>query len=124
MKNIKFWYGIAGLLFIIGIAVSVWMLQKPDSSTVVILQDGKVLYQLCPEDYKEPETIEIGYGSGKNTILIEEGKICISHADCPDQTCVKMGYLQSPSLPIVCLPHHLVIQYGSSHAETLDGTAG
>jgi len=50
MKNIKFWYGVAGLLFIIGIAGAIWMLRKPDSSTVVILQDGKVLYQLSLKD--------------------------------------------------------------------------
>jgi len=124
MKNIKIWYGIAGLLFIIGIASTAWMWRKPDSSIVVIRQDGRVLYQLCLEDYNKPETIEIGYGSEKNTILIENGKICILHADCPDQTCVKMGYLQSSSLPIVCLPHHLVIQYGSSHVRALDGTVG
>lgn len=123
MKNIKFWYGVAGLLFIIGIAGAIWILRKPDSSTVVILQDGKVLYQLSLKDYKEAEKIEIGYGDEKNTILIENGKICISYADCPDQTCVKMGYLQSPSLPIVCLPHHLVIQYGSGHEGILDGMA-
>ena len=88
---------------------------------VEIVQDGSVLYQLNLEDFREPTTIEIEYDAGKNTVLIENGHICISHANCPDQTCVKMGYLQSSSLPIVCLPHRLVVQYANDDADALDG---
>ena len=47
---------------------------------------------------------------GWNEITIKDGSICISDADCPDKTCVKTGILRSESLPIVCLPHKLVIR--------------
>jgi hypothetical protein len=43
--------------------------------------------------------------------LIEDGEICVSSAECPDKTCVKMGKLRSESLPIVCLPNHLIIRF-------------
>ena len=99
---------------------SVLVLQKSESSIVEIVQDGEVLYRLDLLAYKESETIEIEYNGGKNTVLIENGKICMSHADCPDQTCVKMGWLESSALPIVCLPHHLVIQF-ADHNDTVDG---
>ena len=58
--------------------------------------------------------------SCSNTIQIQDGKICVQAAECPDQTCVHMGYLSDSGLPIVCLPNRLVIQF--SNAE-LDGIA-
>lgn len=122
MKNIKFWYILGALIFIAGLCASIWMIRKPEGNMVVILQDGEALYQLDLENYKEPTVMEIAYENGQNTVLIENGRICISHADCSDQTCVKRGYLDSSTLPIVCLPHHLVIQYANS-TKMLDGVA-
>lgn len=122
MKNIKIWFVLLAVILAIGIIGSVLVLQKSESSIVEIVQDGEVLYRLDLSAYKKSETIEIAYNGGKNTVLIENGKICMSHADCPDQTCVNMGWLQSSSLPIVCLPHHLVIQF-ADHNDALDGVA-
>lgn len=122
MKNMKIWLVLFVVVLAVGIIGSVLVLQKPESSIVEIVQDGKVIYRLDLSEYKEAEAIEIAYDGGKNTVLIENGQIRMSHADCPDQTCVKMGWLKSASLPIVCLPHHLVIQYAES-SDTVDGIA-
>lgn len=120
MKNIKIWFVLFAVILAVGIIGSVLALQKSESNIVEIVQDGEVLYRLDLSAYKESETIEIECNGGKNTVLIENGKICMSHADCPDQTCVNMGWLQSSSLPIVCLPHHLVIQF-ADHSDAVDG---
>lgn len=120
MKNMKIWLVLFAVILAAGVIGSVFVLQKPESSIVEIVQDGKVLYQLDLSEYKGTETIEIEYNGGRNTVLIENGQICMSHADCPDQTCVKMGWLKSSALPIVCLPHHLVIQYAES-SDAVDG---
>lgn len=50
-----------------------------------------------------------GYG-GSNLVVVQPGRICVEAADCPDQICVMQGWLPDSGLPIVCLPHHLVIQ--------------
>lgn len=120
MKNIKIWFVLFAVVLVIGVIGSVFVLQRPENSIVEIVQDGNVLYRLDLSEYKETETIEIEYNGGKNNILIENGQICMAYADCPDQTCVKMGWLQSSALPIVCLPHHLVIQYAEND-DTVDG---
>lgn len=122
MKNMKIWLVLFAIILAVGIIGSVFVLQKPESDIVEIVQDGEVLYRLDLSEYKKTETIEIAYEGGKNTILIENGQICMSHADCPDRTCVKMGWLKSASLPIVCLPHHLIIQY-AENSDTVDGVA-
>lgn len=120
MKSTKIWFVLLAIILAIGIIGSVLAFQKSESSIVEIVQDGELLYRLDLSAYKEREIIEIAYNGGKNTVLIESGKICMSHADCPDQTCVKMGWLRSSALPIVCLPHHLVIQF-ADHSDAVDG---
>ena len=78
------------------------------------MQDNKILYTLAYPT-TETRTFRIeSPGGGWNEITIRDGSICISDADCPDQTCVKMGLLKSESLPIVCLPHKLVIRLEES----------
>ena len=47
---------------------------------------------------------------GNNTIYVEHGGIQVVSADCPDQICVHQGIIHDSAVPIVCLPHQLVIQ--------------
>ena len=61
--------------------------------------------------------ISIEYQGRTNLIEICDGRIRVAEADCPDQLCVQMGWLQNSGLPVVCLPNRLVIQY----AQSLDG---
>ena len=53
-------------------------------------------------------TVTTEYGS--NTLRISHGAVAVSTADCPGQDCVRQGSIRDSLLPIVCLPHHLVIQ--------------
>lgn len=53
-------------------------------------------------------TVETEYGY--NTILVSPGAIEVAHADCSEQVCVNQGTISDSLIPIVCLPHHLVIQ--------------
>ena len=47
---------------------------------------------------------------GKNTVTVEDGKIAVTWADCPDHYCMKRGYC-SGGTDIVCLPNRLVISF-------------
>lgn len=87
---------------------------KPQSRTVEIVQDNTVLYTFrYPVEGEQTFRITAKDG-GWNDVTVKDGSICISAADCPDQTCVGMGVLTSESLPIVCLPHKLVIRFGGA----------
>ena len=122
MKHLKLWIALCVAVFCIGLICSFWVMNKPKGALVEVVQDGVVLYTLDLSKYHEPKTIEIAAEEGYNTILIENGRICISHADCPDQVCVKSGWLSS-SLPIVCLPHRLVIRFSEDNSDWVDGVA-
>ncbi len=101
----------AALLILTGSLIgTIMVLRKPDSCVVEIVQDDKVLYRLNPAE-EEDHTFVISCGEGSNTICLEGGTIRISEADCPDQTCVNMGILRADKLPIVCLPHRLIVRF-------------
>ncbi len=48
---------------------------------------------------------EIGY----NLVRVENGKIMVAEADCPDGICVYTGAINQPGELIACLPHGLII---------------
>ena len=106
---------VLGVIFVGSGAVLLWQhLHKPQTARIEIVQDGRILYTF---GYPTTETRTFRITSpdgGWNEITIRDGSVCISDADCPDQTCVKMGLLKSESLPIVCLPHKLVIRLEES----------
>lgn len=84
---------------------------EPQGQTIEIVQDNRVLYTFpYPTQGTQTFRIETADG-GWNEVTVRDGSICISDANCPDQTCVKMGLLASETLPIVCLPHKLVIRF-------------
>ena len=59
---------------------------------------------------------------GSNTVQVEKGRIRVSEADCPDQICVNQGWISGGAVPIVCLPHRLMIEIVGGGA--FDGGAG
>lgn len=113
MKRTKILLIIAAVVLVLSFAICFWKTHPAQTSMVEIVQDGTILYRFDLNNTENQE-IEISYDGKINTVLIENGKICIINADCPDKTCVHMGWLKSEVLPIVCLPNRLVIQYTKS----------
>jgi hypothetical protein len=92
----------------------VWIIfsnRPTDNTFVEIVQNNNVIYSFdLSKEKNRTFKIESDDG-GWNEIKIENGNISISDADCPDHTCVKTGVLRSETIPIVCLPHRLVIRF-------------
>ncbi len=120
MKN-KILIIIAAVIFILAAAGSLWALNAPRKDAVVIKQNGKILYTINLKT-AENKVFDITCKEGKNTVEIKDGKIRVKDADCPDKVCVNTGWLSSSAVPIVCLPHRLVIEFAESGG--LDGVSG
>lgn len=97
-------------ILLIGVAGSLILLNLPQTNTVQIRQDGKVVRTVNLAAAQNEEFTLRGHG-GENTIEIRDGHIRVKAADCPDKTCVHMGWLHNTAAPIVCLPHHLEISF-------------
>ena len=90
--------------------------KEPESNLVEISQDGKIIYIIDISEKDDTFRIDSPDG-GYNAIEIKDGKIRISEADCPDKTCVKTGWLRSEEIPIVCLPHRIVVKFADERGE-------
>lgn len=115
MRNKINRYDIA--LIIVIIAVNVFILVYGGLNTVekgqkiaYVYSDNKLVgeYTLT-EDYKTEFSVDISTGS-YNTIHIEDGKVWIHDATCPDKICLNQGKISNDGELIVCLPNKLLVQ--------------
>ena len=109
MKN-KVFLAIILILFLAGVIGSVLVIASPAESRVRILSDGKEIYTADLRT-AEDTVFDVEYQGHINTVEILDHRIRVKNADCPDKTCVHMGWLSSSAMPVVCLPHKLVIEF-------------
>lgn len=108
----KIWAAIIfGVIVVLGAVGCLLIFNRPQTNVVLIIQDGRELYRL-DLDRAEDQIIEIEYNGKINTIEIRDHKIRMAAAECPDNTCVNMGWLDLA--PIICVPNRLVIQFEDS----------
>lgn len=50
---------------------------------------------------------------GRSTFEIVNGRVRMVSSDCPDKTCIKMGWASQPGQVIVCLPNRVVLKVES-----------
>ena len=94
------------------------VLLAPEGTTAVITIDGEEYRRIDLSKVKESYEFEIKTQYGSNTVLVEPGAISVSSADCPDKICIHQGRLTQAGIPIVCMPHRLVIRI---EGEEIDG---
>ena len=117
------------ILFLLLAAVAAsaaWLLLRKEdapSPTARITRDGVLLEEIDLDKVEEPRSLVLEDGSGTNTVQVEKGRIRILEADCPDQVCVNQGWISSGAVPIICLPHRLIMEIVEAGGD-LDGAAG
>ena len=101
------------LLAVAGYVGAHLLLPKGPAYRVVIRVDGNVLYDV-PLD--KNADIPVRSQWGYNHIIIRDGSVWVSEADCPDQICLHQGQMNAANIDsramgntIVCLPHRLSI---------------
>ncbi len=84
--------------------------QDKNSYAAYIYSDGELQTTIDLSQITETQDITFyDETGGYNIIRVSYGKIEVIEANCPDKVCVHMGAIHSSAVPIVCLPHKLVI---------------
>ena len=82
----------------------------PRAKTAKILSDGEMVRVVDLENVKTPYEFTVtSKDGGENTVRVENGRIAVVSADCPDKICVKRGFISGAQPPIVCLPNKLTV---------------
>lgn len=97
-------------LLVLGAALLLFLLRilpvgRPGTAVSVTTDDGYTVYDLD----RDAEFTVTSCGVTL-TVVIRDGSVSVSDADCPDRLCVKSGTVRYPGQSIVCLPAHTVIR--------------
>ena len=114
------WIILLGILFFQSLLGSIFVLRpQPEAAQAQISSGGKVVKTVnLHENQQFTITSETG---GINVITVEDGKIAVTDASCPDHYCMNRGFCASGT-DIVCLPNKLVIHFLGT--QTVDAAAG
>ena len=99
---------IAAFLCVALIIYAFLYLSSSEGDIVIVKVDGTVVKEL-PLNQDDEFTVS-GFQGGINSIIIRNGSVLASDADCPDKLCVKTGKINRAGETIVCLPHRVVIE--------------
>lgn len=82
-----------------------------DTATVQISSEGEIIKTVpLKTDGIYDITTEYGY----NIIIVENGQVWVSEADCPGKDCMRFGKISRDGQVILCLPHRLVVSISNS----------
>ncbi len=101
---------ILGLVLLIAViwVVRCFVMDGSSSDYVEIRVDGEVVAEYSLDEDRE-EVFVAGDG-GYNKVVIKDGAVCVSEADCPDKHCIHKGAVSEVNETIICLPHKLVVK--------------
>ena len=115
----KYWIFIFAVLLAVCLGTGIFLMMPGEDATHArIISDGQVLHRV---DLRQEQTFEIINGKGRNVVTVEDGKIGVTEANCPDHYCMARG-MCSGGTQIVCLPNSLVIEFLAE--QTIDAVIG
>ncbi len=121
MKRNLILAAVTALLFLAAVGGCWLVMHMPGGMVAVIRQDGKEVYRVDLSQVETPYTMSFSDGAGgENVVLIEPGAISMQSANCPDGLCMQMGTIRTGGLPVVCLPHHIMIEIEGSTPDAPD----
>lgn len=107
-------------VLVVCIGLSLAFLLPGDAAVLAEVRSGGKLIKTV--DLRVDQTFTVTTESGGvNVICVQDGKIAVTEASCPDHYCVARGYCNSGA-QIVCLPNQLTITFLGETA--VDGAVG
>ena len=92
---------VAAIIFIVA---CVFLMGK-DGEYALVSVDGEEYARLSLDEDAE---LLVKTEYGENLVVVKDGKVRVSDADCPDKVCVKTGEATELT-SVVCLPHRLTV---------------
>ena len=114
------WILIFALLLVICLGASFAFLMPGEASSLAEITSHGQVVKTVDLRHNQEFTIEGSNGS-YNVITVENGKIAVTNASCPDHYCMKRGFCNSGT-EIVCLPNRMTIRFlGTQEIDAIIG---
>lgn len=97
---------ISAVLLAALLGIFLFLLCRQEGAYVTVTRNGEEIgrYSLA-----EDREVVFEDGTHRNTMVIENGKVSMKEANCPDRLCVGMRAASYRGQTVVCLPHGIVI---------------
>lgn len=99
---------------VVALSLSLWggfRLASPSvAAGAEVLHDGDVLLSFTASDLRKDATYALESEGYRYVLRTGGGGIRFESADCPDQVCVRTGWLFRPPSVSACVPGHLLIR--------------
>lgn len=95
-----------------------FVLTRTTGECAVVYQNNQAV-KTIPLNKDATYTFESEDG-GINVVVVENGEIYVSEADCKGQDCVNRGRISGNNESIICLPHKLSITVHTGEKEEYD----
>ncbi len=113
-RKTKIWTIILFSVVLLGLLGYFALNELGGGTIAVITVDGVEYDRIDLSKVTESYDIDIDTQYGHNTVHVEPGRISVTEADCPDGVCVAQGAIDKGGVPIVCMPHRLVVKIEGS----------
>ncbi|NMB97400.1 MAG: NusG domain II-containing protein [Clostridiaceae bacterium] len=108
---------IVALIISVALICTALFTQKhANASRVVISKDGEILYDINLKEVHDRTDIR-NLSEYNELIVIEDGKVRFESSDCPDQVCVRTGWISKPGQTAVCLPAGIIVKIVGENTE-------
>lgn len=115
----RYWIALLAVILIICTGLSIPLLfSGADAAYVEIISNGKTVTIV---DLSIDQSFSVLTPDGGNVITVQDGKIGVTQASCPDHYCMDRGMCDRGA-QIVCLPNRLIIRFRG--AQAVDSVAG
>ncbi len=111
--NHKILIGVISAIICVSAALTYLAYTRGGGKTAEVSSDGERIAEISLRNVDSPYEYPIEKDEHINILLVEEGKISMKSADCPDKLCVKQGAISTGVYPIVCLPNKIVVKINS-----------
>lgn len=102
-----------------GIGLNIAVISEAGERSAEVYKEGKLIQtiKLRPGYHEE---LRLGGAERFNLIVAENGRVRVAEADCPDQVCVRTGWVSLAPQQIVCLPYRVVIKVVAARQADVD----
>ena len=110
------WALLLGAVFLILAGLALWQsLSAKPAGSAAVYADGVLARTI---DLSAEGEYRVESAEGWNLLTVQDGKLAVTAASCPDGDCVRCGPRNSDP-PIVCLPNRVSIRF--TEAGEIDG---
>lgn len=101
------------------LGISIYQGTKPGRIAHINI-GGETVTSIDLTKIKQPQEFAFTSRGYHITVGVEPGRICVLHSDCPDQVCVRTGWLSAPGKVSACVPAGIVVSVSGEVQSEMD----